>query len=200
MSNTQPLLAFFSLLAYFALHSILAADPVKAWFSSNVGNYFRYYRLIYNVIATVLLFVLLYWMSQWPRVALFQTNAWTNMIALLLLAFGAWLGIGAFRQYDLGEFSGLQQLNQKTTLPNHSQLNTTGLNASVRHPLYLGTILLLLGFGLFFPTRSALILLCSVLVYLPFGIYFEEVKLRRQFGQAYLDYEKQVKRLFPGLW
>ncbi len=38
------------------------------------------------------------------------------------------------------------------------------------------------------------------MVYLPFGIHFEEKKLRRQFGQAYLEYEKQVKRLIPGIW
>lgn len=200
LANHQALLAFTLLVSYFALHSILAADRVKAWFSVKLGTRFRYYRLIYNGIATILLMVLLGWMGQWPRTYLFQTNAWTCLIAFLLMATGAWLGIGSFRQYDLGEFTGIEQLNQKTAQPHHSQLNTSGFNAIVRHPLYLGILLMVVGGVLIFPTHAALILLSSVVVYLPFGIYFEEIKLRRQFGQLYLDYEKRVKRLIPGLW
>ena len=88
----------------------------------------------------------------------------------------------------------------KESVPNHSQLSTQGFNALVRHPLYLGLLLLLLGWFLISPGLLVLVLLGSVLVYLPFGIYFEELKLKRQFGQAYLDYTKRVKCLIPGLW
>jgi methanethiol S-methyltransferase len=57
--------------------------------------------------------------------------------------------------------------------------------------------LLLLGLFLIYLQTSALLLLVSVVVYLPFGIYFEEKKLRSQFGQAYVDYAKRVKCLIP---
>lgn len=200
MSKSQALLAFILLLVYFALHSVLAADAVKTWLSNRLGRSYRFYRLLYNLLAAVLLGGLLYWMGQWPEYALFGTNAWTMFAAGLLLATGAWIGLGSLLQYDLSEFTGLQAFQAKDTSPNHSQLNTKGFNALVRHPLYLGLLLLLLGWFLIFPGLSVLVLLGSVLVYLPFGIYFEELKLKRQFGQAYLDYAKRVKCLIPGLW
>ena len=197
MPSPQPLLAFLLLLAYFALHSLLAADKFKAWFSQKMGASFRFYRLIYNVLAALLLFFLLRWMYAWPEEFLFHTNIWTKGAALLLLALGGWMVLGALLQYDLREFVGIQQLLDKNTIPEPGGLNTSGFNAIVRHPLYLGLILLLLGTFLFHPKTAALLLLMSVLVYLPFGIYWEEKKLRMQFGQAYLDYEKKVKCLFP---
>ncbi len=39
--------------------------------------------------------------------------------------------------------------------------------------------------------------LISLFVYLPFGIWLEEKKLIRHFGQAYLDYRQKVPALFP---
>jgi len=200
MPSLQPLLAFTLLLAYFALHSLLAADKLKEWFSQRTGANFRYYRLIYNVLAGVLLIVLLYWMAIWPTKPMFEKNAWTNGAAVVLLATGCWLVVGSLRQYDLGEFTGIRQITQKNATPNHSSLNVSGFNALVRHPLYLGIILSLVGLFLVWSKISALLLLLSVLVYLPFGIHFEEKKLRRQFGQAYLEYEKRVKRLIPWVW
>ena len=200
MSPISLFLAFTLLLAYFALHSVLAADSVKTWFAARLGANVRYYRLAYNVMATLLLLILLYWLAGWADGFLFKKNAWTNAVAFVLLAVGAWLSIGSLWQYDLGEFTGIQQLQQKNSPPNQCSLNTIGFNAIVRHPLYLGLILVLLGVFLFYPKMSALLLLASVLVYLPFGIYLEEKKLRRVFGQAYLDYEKLVKCLIPGIW
>lgn len=194
------LLAFALLFAYFALHSVLAADGVKTWFAGRLGSHFRFYRLMYNVVATVLLLVLLRWMFGWPVGFLFEKNAWTYGAAFVLLAPGAWLGIVSLRQYDMGEFTGTQQVKRKAATAGQSTLNTSGVNALVRHPLYLATVLILVGFFFVFPKISTLVLLASVLAYLPFGIYFEEKKLRRQFGLAYLDYEKQVKRLIPGVW
>jgi len=194
------LLALALLLAYFALHSVLAADSVKAWFTTRLGTGFRYYRLAYNVLAAVMLIALLRWMAGWQEEFLFETNVWTNGVAIVLLALGTWFTVGSLLKYDLGEFIGIQQMKQKNNPPNQSNLNTSGFNAIVRHPLYLGLILLLLGFFFLYPKMSSLLLLASVLVYLPIGIHLEEKKLRLQFGQPYLYYEKRVKCLIPGIW
>ncbi len=153
------LLAFVLLLAYFAIHSILAADRVKTWCSARLGAASRYYRLFYNGLALVLLFVLLRWMASWPEDYLFKPKAWTTSIALLSLLLSAWLGLGSLLQYDLSEFAGIRQLQQKDTATKAYRLNTSGFNAIVRHPLYLGTIFLLLGLFLLFPKMQALLLL-----------------------------------------
>jgi protein-S-isoprenylcysteine O-methyltransferase Ste14 len=200
MPTYHYLLVFALLFIYFALHSVLAADRVKTWFADRLGSHFRFYRLMYNVVAAVLLLLLLRWMFGRPAGFLFEKNVWTYGVAFVLLAPGAWLGLASLRQYDLGEFTGTQQMKRKIATPDHSTLNTSGVNALVRHPLYLATLLILAGFFFVYPKISALVLLASVLLYLPFGIYYEEKKLRLQFGQAYLDYEKQVKRLIPGVW
>ena len=200
MPSHYPFLALALLFVYFTLHSALAATRVKAWFAGRLGRYYRLYRLLYNALAIVLLFFILRWMFGWPDDYLFAPAFWSRGSAFILLATGIGMSIAALRQYNLGEFTGLQQLRQRSAIADHSALNTTGLNAFVRHPLYLATVLMLTGFFCAFPKISALILLASVLLYLPFGIHFEEKKLRRQFGQAYLEYEKRVKRLIPGIW
>jgi len=74
---------------------------------------------------------------------------------------------------------------------------TTGVYARVRHPMYLGALLALLGF--FFSTLSLL----SLLVWL--GLFFfydrmatyEERDLRRILGEQYLSYQKQVPKWLP---
>ncbi len=200
MLTYYHLIAFGLLLVYFALHSALAADSVKAWCSGWLGRYYRFYRLLYNAVALVLFLLILHWIFGWPDVYLFEPSFWSKGSAFVLLAAGIWMSLAALRQYNLGEFTGLQQLQQSNATTDHNTLNTSGLNAFVRHPLYLATLLILAGFFFAFPKMPALILLASVLIYLPFGIHFEEKKLRRQFGQAYLEYEKQVKRLIPGIW
>ncbi len=42
-------------IAYGSLHSMLASNKVKLFLSKTMGNSYRYYRLIYNLIAFVLL-------------------------------------------------------------------------------------------------------------------------------------------------
>lgn len=194
------LIAFALLLAYFALHSLLAADGVKAWLRARTGSFFRFYRLIYNVLAAVLLFYLLRWMWGWQAPRLFEGSPLSIGMAFALLLPGVGIVAGALLQYDLAAFIGFQPfMNSRATAPK-SGLNTTGFNAWVRHPLYLGTLLILLGVFLYFRSIPTLLLLAAVSIYLPIGIHLEEKKLRQEFGQAYQDYEKRVKRLLPKIW
>ena len=81
------------------------------------------------------------------------------------------------------------------TFRNPRQLVTQGLFRYSRNPIYLGFLMVLLGLT---------ILLGSVSSFLPviafFGaaqfwyIPFEERKMKKQFGQAYDDYKKAVRR------
>jgi methanethiol S-methyltransferase len=194
------LLAFLLLLLYFAIHSLLAAESVKRWFAARLGTSFRAYRLGYNVVSIVLFCILLYWMFSLDDAFLLPQNIFTKSAASILCAIGTYILLGSLWQYDLGEFSGIKQWQQKNNAPQHSELRISGLNAIVRHPLYLGTLLLLIGFFLYIPKISLLLVFLSVLIYLPFGIYWEEQKLLRQFGTAYEDYKKRVKALLPGIW
>lgn len=71
---------------------------------------------------------------------------------------------------------------------------TSGVYAWVRHPLYLGSLLVLLGF--FFATLSFL----SLLVWIGLFVFYdrmatyEEQDLIRIVGEQYLNYQKQVPK------
>jgi protein-S-isoprenylcysteine O-methyltransferase Ste14 len=71
---------------------------------------------------------------------------------------------------------------------------TTGVYAWVRHPMYLGSLLLLLGF--FFTTLSILSLLVWVglFVFLDRMATYEERDLYRILGEQYLNYQRQVPK------
>lgn len=81
----------------------------------------------------------------------------------------------------------------------NEQLATTGPYAYTRNPLYLGSLILALGFA--FAARSWWI--AGILVIMFFAIYMpvirgEEVFLRERFAE-FDDYARQVPRLFPRL-
>ncbi len=81
------------------------------------------------------------------------------------------------------------------------QLVTTGIYGVIRHPAYLGTLSLLLGFPVCFGSLgglgAALIVGIPALVY---RIRVEEQALREWFGAEYDEYSETTSRLIPYMW
>jgi protein-S-isoprenylcysteine O-methyltransferase Ste14 len=78
---------------------------------------------------------------------------------------------------------------------------STGPYARVRHPSYTGLLLILAGFGLALGDwRSLGICALLPLPALLLRIRVEEAELIRVLGDTYRRYQKQTKRLIPGLW
>ena len=73
----------------------------------------------------------------------------------------------------------------------------TGIQMYVRHPLYLGVLLVYVGFVL--GTFSLLSLVTFILIFLVYDYLatFEENDLERVFGKAYLDYKSKVPKWIP---
>jgi methanethiol S-methyltransferase len=73
----------------------------------------------------------------------------------------------------------------------------TGVYGWVRHPMYLGTLLILLGFSI------ATISILSFTVWVVFFIFldrmasYEEKDLTRILGQHYIEYQKRVHKWIP---
>jgi len=179
-------------LLYFALHSLLAADGVKRYTERTMPTVYRRYRLWYSMVAFAGLSALLWWTVAHPGRLLFAPQYW----GALLVVFGVWLTMAAFRNYDIREFFGLL----RAPVVRHSALQTSGLNAWVRHPLYSGALCMFPGVALCFPYAACWSGVLALLVYLPVGIYLEEQKLEAQFGAAYVGYKKRVKAVVPGVW
>jgi protein-S-isoprenylcysteine O-methyltransferase Ste14 len=71
-------------------------------------------------------------------------------------------------------------------------LVTTGIYSKIRHPMYIGLVLLHFGFPFIF--RSFVACLSTVLWAGLISIWkiFEEKNLEERFGQKYIDYKKQT--------
>ncbi len=97
-------------------------------------------------------------------------------------------------QTDVLAFAGVRQLFEAEK---PGALITSGIYAHVRHPLYT--------FGLLMIWLSPVVSWNSLIVYVSFtlyiliGIFFEERKLLREFGQAYADYKSRTPMLIPSL-
>lgn len=69
----------------------------------------------------------------------------------------------------------------------------------VRNPIYLGSLLLTIGFGFFQSRLGFLLLIPLAVIFLYRLIDFEEAKLRERYGNAFLAYCRDVPRLLPAL-
>lgn len=191
------LLQFILWLAYGLLHSALASHQVKRFFEQKLGSAFRYYRLMYNVLAFVLLVELLWYQRLLPKERLWPVEWWIDGLAIVLFWGGVLIALKALRGYDLREFLGLSAPDLSTT-PN--EFRTGGLLRYVRHPLYTGTILWAWGVFVGEASPQALIMAICITVYIRIGIVYEERKLVREFGDAYVEYRRRVAMLFPKLF
>jgi protein-S-isoprenylcysteine O-methyltransferase Ste14 len=76
-----------------------------------------------------------------------------------------------------------------------------GIYRVLRHPSYAGSLLSLLGLGLFFANYLSILVIflptCSAFLY---RIHIEEKALIETFGDEYLRYCHKTKRLIPGIF
>ena len=128
-------------------------------------------------------------MTVWTN---FRTGAF--VIAMVWLASEIFLGLiarskgGALKRADRNSM-GLIWLIEK------------GLYKFIRHPAYTGSLLTFLGFGLTFSNwLSALVLFVPLTGVFLYRIHVEEQALTEFFGDAYLQYRRRTKRLFPGIY
>jgi protein-S-isoprenylcysteine O-methyltransferase Ste14 len=78
-------------------------------------------------------------------------------------------------------------------------LATAGAYARVRHPQYVGFILIMVGFLLQWPTIATLVML-PILVYVYRRLAIrEEREVASEFTSAYADYAKRTPRFVPHL-
>lgn len=183
-----------ALIAYYALHSILAADGVKAALSRIVSQ--QYYRLVYNLIAVVLflaIFILYLLVEKTPLWLHVPVLPYVGGLPILLGI--SWVA-RAMKRYNLDEFMGLEQLRAGQK-PAHNKLIIRGLNGRVRHPLYFGTLLIIWGVLLIFPNETMLAFALISTIYIIIGSRLEEEKLVIQFGKNYQKYQREVPMLVP---
>lgn len=184
-----------SLLGYYALHSALSTAAVKHRVERHFPRLYAHYRLAYNGLALLGLAAIAWLYAVLPFGKWLWPPAWPTVLpGVLLLLVGFLVAYYGFKGYRWREFAGLEKQP-----PRHEQLQTTGLNAWVRHPLYSGTVLLLLALVLVLGHEKVVLFSGISLLYLLVGPRWEEKKLMRQFGSAYREYRREVGYLTPRL-
>ncbi|UII27851.1 isoprenylcysteine carboxylmethyltransferase family protein [Fulvivirga maritima] len=177
-------------LVYFVLHSGLATVRVKEAVSSKLGLSVAGYRIFYNIIALLGVLVLLFYNGTLIPPKLIPQMGFIKYFSLLTAGIGVIIINSAFKQYSTSGFLGLAREES-------GKLKTKGILSYIRHPLYSATILIFIGFFLYDSRLATLISVLCVFVYLPIGIYLEEKKLIKIYGDEYRAYKKRVPALIP---
>ena len=189
--NSEILILISLWVVYFTLHSVLASAAVKNLAFRWLRISRRVYRLQYVIFSTASLFGLLLYAASLPADYLFGPNVALRFLGLVLAGWGIIIVKKAFGSYDGRAFLGLGELGPE------EDFRDDGLLKYVRHPLYAGSMLLIVGFFLFIPTAVNLISVLLVINYFLIGIQFEERRLIRRFGGRYLRYRSNTPMLIP---
>lgn len=117
-----------------------------------------------------------------------------QMLTLIsILIFGSGFVIRRIAIYQLGKMFTLN-----VVITREHKLKTNGLYKIVRHPGYLGYLLMIAGISLSFNSLLCmLIALIPAFIALNYRIKVEEYALEEEFEGQYKDYKKTVKRLLP---
>jgi protein-S-isoprenylcysteine O-methyltransferase Ste14 len=193
-----PILTLLAVMLYGVLHSLLATNRAKRLAEVALGSgAARLYRLFYNIVGGLSFLPVLAITAAYPGMHLYTIPLPWTILSTLGQVLAVALLLAGLRQTDPWHFLGLRQLTQNALAP-AAELTTGGIYRYVRHPLYSAGLLFIWLTPVM--TTSVLALNLGISVYLYLGSVFEERRLVREFGPAYIEYRKQVPRLIPRLW
>lgn len=112
------------------------------------------------------------------------------MLFLVLAAFGFLIAFSALRQ-----FNAVETTVNPLTPDEASSLVDTGIFGRTRNPMYLGLLLICVGWGLWLGSLSNVVtIVVFVLVITELQIKPEEAALEKLFGSQYVEYCRRVRR------
>lgn len=200
---TQIVIIF---LAFALIHSI----TIAAWFKDLCRRVFGetfmrvWYRFLFTSVSGVTAFAAIYLIIQVPDRVLWQGPLWFRLCMHAIQLAGILFGVLAFQYLDKWEFMGFRQVWRYVTKGEiagnsegltEKELVTTGVYGIVRHPLYVAGLIIFT----FSPTISVNGLAITVLadLYFIFGMFIEERRFLKIFGDQYREYMKKVPRMAP---
>ncbi|HEX6324641.1 MAG TPA: isoprenylcysteine carboxylmethyltransferase family protein [Vicinamibacterales bacterium] len=196
-----PLTYNVALFSIFALHhSVFARTGARAWMARNVSP--RLERAIYVWVASVsFLAVCVWWRAAGEP--LWHAGGGARIALRVLQGAGIVFTLWAARALDALALAGIRQLD--APLPpsgvesSSASLQAHGPYGIVRHPIYLGWLLIVWAAPTMTPSHLAFAAVSTV--YLVIATVYEERTLHETFGPAYADYARKVRRkMVPGVY
>jgi protein-S-isoprenylcysteine O-methyltransferase Ste14 len=84
---------------------------------------------------------------------------------------------------------------------NTHELKTDGLYRIVRHPSYLGIMMIMTGEAVSMDSlRSFIVVVLPIAISIFYRIYVEEKLLKEEFGETYRSYMRNTKRIIPYIY
>jgi protein-S-isoprenylcysteine O-methyltransferase Ste14 len=192
--------------AFALIHSITVARWFKDWCRRVFGDTFMrvWYRFLYTTVSGITAVVAIYLIIQVPDRVLWTAPSWITWLLHGVQIAGFFFGVQAFQYLDKWEFMGFRQVWRYITRREKAgniegltqrELVTTGVYGIVRHPLYVAGLIIFT----FNPHITVNGLAITVLadLYFIFGMFVEERRFLRIFGDQYREYMTKVPRMLP---
>jgi len=181
------------------IHSWMASMGFKQRIALNwKGNFERFYRLLYNMVAGLTLLSVLVLLLLLPDRTLYRIPAPWVWVTVVLQGIALWGMAFSMGRSGAGRFLGIDQALGENVTEHTDELVVDGLYYWVRHPIYLFSLVFIWLIPVM--TMNTLGLNLGLTVYLFIGIWFEERKLEVAFGERYTVYKQHTPMLFPGLF
>lgn len=182
------------------LHSALISTTVTDFAKKKLGDIFRFYRLFYNVVSLVTLIPIVYYSHMLREAPIFRWEGPLGLVQVFLLALSVCLFIAGGKHYSWARFWGISQIKAGRagcSLADSSTFVVSGIHRIIRHPWYLGGILIVWAQDM---SASTILINMIISVYFMIGAVLEERKLVLEFGEKYREYQRTVSMLFPWRW
>ena len=179
------------------LHSALISTTVTDFAKKKLGDSFRFYRLFYNVVSLVTLIPIAYYSHMLREAPIFRWEGPLGLVQVFLLAVSVCLFVAGGKHYSWARFLGIYQVKAGSSLADSSTFVVSGIHRIIRHPWYLGGILIVWAQDL---STSTILINMVINVYFIVGSFLEERKLVLEFGEKYREYQRTVSMLFPWRW
>ncbi len=196
-------------LVFAVIHSVAVTQWFKHLCKRLFGDLFMrvWYRALYNAVSFFTVLIALHFIALVPDHQLWTAPLWLRWFMRVIQLAGLAFGALAFEYLDGAEFMGFKQVwryvARREVAGNlegltQKELVISGVYGIVRHPLYLAGIVIFT----FNPHITVNSLTIAVLadLYFIFGVFIEERRFLRIFGDRYREYMKRVPRLIPKLW
>jgi len=182
------------------IHSATISLTVTAYFKGRFGSSYRMFRMVYNLLAIATLMPVLLYSHSIQSEMVFRWGGFLRVPQAVLILVSVSLFLAGGRHYDALQFLGIRQIRDRETeigLTSSGRLDTSGILGVVRHPWYMGAIIIIWARDL---DISAMVTNLILTLYLIIGTLLEERKLVAQFGGVYRQYQGEVSMLVPVKW
>jgi len=183
---------------YVAVHSVLASLAVKQWLTRKLPQITPYYRIGFNVLATLLLIIPVGYMVINRGDLIWAWPYYLKWLADTLTVFAVIIFLWTLQYYDMREFLGLRQRHdQQQDIRDQETFKLSPIHRYVRHPWYFLALVII-----WTRDMDVMMLTTAIVVSLYFflGSRLEEKKLIIYHGEIYRRYCEKVPGLIPRPW